>query len=842
MRSVRWVVGLVVAVAATTLPRAQVLQQVTHLLLTQTTDASIDDAGTSAYAISDADPFGTNPGHMPQVFRWDLTSGTATQLTTFPGGVEADLPVFTFRGLTSTTDDGEWVVFVVDQRVALMRGDGTELVQLTSTPAPIDRVQIAGNGSRVAFDSSGDLTGQNPSHVSQVFLVEADGSNLRQLTSGTTQHAYWPTISDDGERIVWQKDANGQYQLEGMLQDGTGYHALTSLPFLNPSAPQIAGNGQSVTFLHASTTIGPPDGCAGPSQVGIVEWDGTGLTGIAGPCAGNAAPGWAGPPDISDDAQTMYFDAFEVSYGLDVWRRNRDLSGWQYLTDTLLEPSPYADCNRFVRAAGGGSRVVFTCEGGSPWGGPNPDLGRELYTMSTAGGVPVQLSRNASGNFTEPDLAAGGSMLVFTSTADPTSAGGIAIEQLYRASADGTSIVRLTSFPSGTVDDPYVDDAGSRVVFSHEGEVYVVGTDGTGLLRLSPPVGASLGVAQYPHIAANGSVIVFNSQRDLLSEGGTSGQRIYRVLPNGAGLARLSPKTGDAWFPRVDPTGTWVAYVVGSSLHRQRIDGTGDQVIGTTSASYARVDVSSGGDLVVYAWTGNPLATNPDGNQELFLWRPSDGTIQQLTFTPSGSNDSPVFSRDGLWVYFWSDAPRFGLEAPYELEPYRVEIATGIVEPLGGLLGCATPYYSEVPPRPVAVSASGTRLAFAASGNCTGKNRDGNFEIVLLDRTIPPRIAVSSGSGPTIVSWDPEPGLKTYDVIRGDVDALGAADLGPVVCLANDSLDTSGGSAPDSETPVLGQAFFYLYRGSPGPNAGPGSYGNSSSGTPRAPASGGCAD
>ncbi|HJQ99164.1 MAG TPA: hypothetical protein VJ826_12705, partial [Candidatus Polarisedimenticolaceae bacterium] len=109
-----------------------------------------------------------------------------------------------------------------------------------------------------------------------------------------------------------------------------------------------------------------------------------------------------------------------------------------------------------------------------------------------------------------------------------------------------------------------------------------------------------------------------------------------------------------------------------------------------------------------------------------------------------------------------------------------------------------------------------------------------------IDRTTPPRVSISGGASPTVVSWDPEPGLKVYDIIRGDVASLNAADLGPVACLENDSLDTSTASAPDAEIPGPGEAFFYLYRGSPGPVAGPGSYGTSSNGAPRTPGMGGC--
>lgn len=78
-----------------------------------------------------------------------------------------------------------------------------------------------------------------------------------------------------------------------------------------------------------------------------------------------------------------------------------------------------------------------------------------------------------------------------------------------------------------------------------------------------------------------------------------------------------------------------------------------------------------------------------------------------------------------------------------------------------------------------------------------------------------------SGTISTFLDWTAVPGAVSYDVIRG---ALGgflddgtAVRLGTVICLENDSLDTTTaagteGSNPDTQTPPLGGGFFYLLR------------------------------
>ena len=83
------------------------------------------------------------------------------------------------------------------------------------------------------------------------------------------------------------------------------------------------------------------------------------------------------------------------------------------------------------------------------------------------------------------------------------------------------------------------------------------------------------------------------------------------------------------------------------------------------------------------------------------------------------------------------------------------------------------------------------------------------------------------------------------NVIRGDVASLrpgpaNTVDLGPVVCLENDSPDADIKGFEDPVEPLVGHAFFFLYRGSRGLNYGPGSWGQSSSGHERVPGAGAC--
>ena len=827
---------LVATTTALTSASAQVVRQTTSLIYTRTSGAALDDAGATAFAISDGDPYGTNPGHKLQIFSWNAVTGTGEQVTSFPEGVDLDPWEFG----PSVTDDGSRIAFVLDRRVALVNADGTGLVQLTATPASVERVMIAGNGSRVVFGSTDNLTGANAGHVAQVFAVEANGTGLRQVTSLASQ-AYGvtvPTISDDGQRIAFLATAgtvDGGAQIAGILQDGTGYHLLTNVSGLQADFSQISGNGQSVAFKSYGSLPVPPGGCMGGTQIDIVDWSGTGLKSLDAPCAGNSAPGWAANPDITDDAQTVFYAAFNL--GNEIYRINRDRTGKTKVTDLATQPGPRAECADWVRVAGSGARVSFLCQGGEPWGGPNKDLSLELYATSGTGAGSLQLSRLLDGSSFDPDLTPDGSRIVFASSARPTGDPGFAFEQIFRMAPDGAGLAQVTAFTGGQVTDLSVTDAGDKVAFAHDGNVFLINADGTGLTQLSPN-GVQSGDSDAPDVAGNGSVVVLRSKKDLLLEGGVFGSPVYRVAPDGTGLARLSSKTLNASYPRIDSTGTWVVYSAGTQLHRQRVDGTVDQVIGTGAGSDHGIDITADGGLVVYV-------SAADGNQELYLWSAASGTTRQLTVTTSGINGSPAFSRDGAWVYFWSDAPRFGNETAGSFQLYRLDVATATVQRVGGLAGCAVMDNPYQPPRPMAVNTTGSKAVFGISGDCTGQNADVSGEIFLIDRSGTPTIAVSPGPAPTVVSWTVESGPATYDVIRGSVSSLafrgdGSVDLGSVVCIEDNSADASTAGSPDGVTPTPGQVFFYLYRGSPGPAAGPGSYGASSSGGERTPSSGNC--
>jgi Tol biopolymer transport system component len=308
----------------------------------------------------------------------------------------------------------------------------------------------------------------------------------------------------------------------------------------------------------------------------------------------------------------------------------------------------------------------------------------------------------------------------------------------------------------------------------------------------------------------------------------------------------------------IDDAGIWVAFQSNANLDgthplgvsdiwRVRADGSGLQALTSGAAGYSSdyADISGDGSAVCFNSTQDFTGGNPDHNGEIFLWTSSG--IRQLTSTTDGYCYYPRLSRDGHWVYFLSSAPIFEANPGTANRLYRVNVSSGSVERADGL-GFEAPYYSpaggedgiNIP----SVDDTGIRAVHAQSVNSTRSNPDFFQEVFLYDYTKAPAITVSSGPAPTRVSWDVETGPVRYDVIRGDTANLSingsSVNLGAVQCVKNDSPVNSTESSDDGLTPAPGHVFFYVYRGSQGLSAGPGSYGQGTGGKERLAGSGDC--
>ncbi len=106
------------------------------------------------------------------------------------------------NGISATglgfSKDGQWVAYTAYPEGTLwrMRSDGSERVQLTSSPLVAYMPRWSPDGAQIAF------MGEIPGKPWQVYLIAADGGNPQQLAPGDRDQAD-PGWSPDGRQLVY---------------------------------------------------------------------------------------------------------------------------------------------------------------------------------------------------------------------------------------------------------------------------------------------------------------------------------------------------------------------------------------------------------------------------------------------------------------------------------------------------------------------------------------------------------------------------------------------------------------------------------------------------------------
>ncbi|MCH7780464.1 MAG: PD40 domain-containing protein, partial [Acidobacteria bacterium] len=815
-----------------------VIHPLTDLKTDGHSSKTIDDAGTAVFAGYKADPFGSNPLHATQIVGWTVPGGSASQVGAFSRGIYQTV---------SVSDDGAWLAVAstsdpvgqnhdLSPELFLVSSDGATIVQLTNDPAlnagSVVFAMISGSGNRILFLADTDPLLSNPGRHRQLFIIDTDGTNLTQLTNTTGGGDFrGATLSDDGSRVAFSYSGDltggnpdGTWEVFGIASDGTQLLQQTSSPIFSSEFPIISGNGSWIVFRYAF------------DEVWMVRWRQiTPALLIEGRGA-----------SITDDAQFVYYSA-DDSDNQEIFRIPASGGVATQLTFTSLPLSNFSPV-----VSGANARIVFSASGGAHPGGSNPDGGSELMVMDADGNNIQQLTNNITtgAGDVDPDVTPDGSRIVFGFGFGNSG-------YLFRVQSDGSDLTQLTT--NQQVFHSTVSSDGTKIAFASREDVtgqaepcnlpqiFRINADGTGLMPLLTPV-ACISFGDYPEIAGDGSFVLFQDINADLSTVPYDGGAVTQIVSDGSTLRKN---------PHLSENGQWVAYHSPSDfdglnpggqiqVFRARTDGT---LIERLTADPGFIswhpDIDANGSRVVYVSSADPLGTNPDHNGEIFLFDASTAATQQLTVTTSGEASDPRISGDGEFVYFISSSPFFETLPTERFDLYRVTVVTGLVERAAGLRDPLTGFNPiGLRDRPPYVADSGGRAIVSGALLATNVNFDGNDQLWFVDFDAPARIRPGKAA-PTVVSWDVEPAPLRYDVIRGDVANLqpsgpGEIDLGPVVCIEDDSPDNDTLGSEDVTQPAPGQVLFYVHRGSRGLLAGPGSYDLASDGSERVPASGDC--
>ena len=221
---------------------------------------SISGDGTRIVFHSNANLTGGNADGNEEIFLFDAATNRLSQITTASAGGS---------GFPSINGDGTRIAFHSSANLTGGNADGNEEIFLfdvnSSTFTQITNAatgnsfipSINGDGTRIAFHSSANLTGGNADGRSEIFLFDAVTNRLSQVTSAGGSG--FASINGDGTRIAFNSGANltggnadGSYEIflfNAATNSLTQTTNTTTGGFVFPS---ISGNGTRIAFFTYS--------------------------------------------------------------------------------------------------------------------------------------------------------------------------------------------------------------------------------------------------------------------------------------------------------------------------------------------------------------------------------------------------------------------------------------------------------------------------------------------------------------------------------------------------------------------------------------------------------------
>lgn len=258
-------------------------------------------------------------------------------------------------GRPQWSPDGQKVVFVswqnIDgsdaggsQNIWVINADGSGLKALTtitgaSNPGLIisaEFPQWSPDGTKVIFFSNRKLDGSdamNDNQASNVWIMNSDGSNLKPLTSFTTVGVYNPQWSPDGSKIVFVST-----NIWVMNSDGSNLKAITSN--INASQPQWSPDGSKIVYQSWQKSDGTVS-LNGPVNIWIMNADGSNPKPITFVTASNIAcanPQWSADGSMIVFQSNQKVDGSDASGGtVNIWVVGVDGSGLKALTSITAQ-------------------------------------------------------------------------------------------------------------------------------------------------------------------------------------------------------------------------------------------------------------------------------------------------------------------------------------------------------------------------------------------------------------------------------------------------------------------------------------------------------------------------
>jgi Tol biopolymer transport system component len=635
---------------------------------------SVSGDGRFVVFESSATNFATN--HVPgqHIYLLDRDSGTIERISARPDGVAASgggssNPTVSDDGrfvafLSSATDlvaapgNGNEQLYVRDRQL----GVTTRLSQLAGNAAnaPIRNGQIAGNGSRVVFDTIatnldvGDSNGVEDVYAVSIpagiiTRVSVDGTGAQ--TSGRSQR---PSISRDGQHVAFESvgvlapgGVNGSEQV--YLRDlGSQSNVLASGSGNGSEVrPSLAGNGQVVAFISDSTDL-----VSGDSNVVFDDFvrdlpggstERVSLADASGPfpsqANGSSSSSQRGQRQLSADGRFLVTETAAKNLGtLDTGTTSRQIvridrnSNQATLVSIDLNGNPAQSAAFDPAMSSDGRFVVFRSATTNLVPGDSNGT-FDIFWRDSQGGPTERINLGPGGiqglggaTTTFPTVSDDGQLIAFVSNQnnlvpnDTNAVLDIFVRDRVAAVTSRVSVDSNGLQANGLSDFPVLSADGRFVVFSSLASNLVVGDIGgfQDIFRHDRQTGQTVLISQsdagaqgnnnsfVSAISADGNFIAFSSAATNLVAGDSNARTDIFVRDVSAGTTTLVSRdstgvlsNGTCSVPSISADGRYVGFL---SLANNLVAGDTN-----LSADYFRHDRQTGQTL--------RLSVDPDGRQ-----------------------------------------------------------------------------------------------------------------------------------------------------------------------------------------------------------------------------------
>jgi Tol biopolymer transport system component len=387
------------------------------------------------------------------------------------------------------------------------------------------------DGKRIAFSSDRDGYRE-----SEIYIMEADGSNVRRLTFSPGWDGS-PAWSPDGERIYFYSQRDASPGIYTMNADGSDQKRIVAEPALSPAvsprgrvAYAAQQNGRWRIFSVAED---------GSDRRYESDWQHEYWAPAFDPKSGRMVCHGNGDIGGKSTLQTPIPGPFLVDNRQEVRLPDRTLELWAIRgTFPSLDPtgrqlvfSEHFERIVISRLDGSGQKAVFTLRDASVWrpdwskdgqwiactAGPTfakPSARADIWKFRPDGTDAVNLTAGTGANNGFPYFSPDGRWIVFRSGRDGN-------HEIYLMKADGTNPRRLTD-NKATDTMPAFSPDGRQIAFtSNRGgdyEIYTLDIDVDGSPGELRRVTDNPGFDTHPVYSPDGKWLVFASQRGGLSD------------------------------------------------------------------------------------------------------------------------------------------------------------------------------------------------------------------------------------------------------------------------------------------------------------------------------------